>query len=137
MTASGAAYPLLQATGPAVQARLLSDPVAFSPRYDLDRNHGRFSRAGHPLRGEPLAGRVLAAPGVQGGVAGGWSFLAMAGSGVGPVGLIFKDVNPVMVQGAVTAGIPVVAGVAEAFFTEAKTNDLVLIDPDAKVVRLL
>ncbi|MGH3315752.1 MAG: aconitase X swivel domain-containing protein [Nocardioidaceae bacterium] len=137
MTAARATYSVRQATGPATQARLLVDPVTFSPRYDLDRVEGRFSRAGHPLYGEPISGVVLAAPGVQGGVAGGWAFLAMAGLGVGPAALVFGETNPVMVQGAVTADIPIVAGIDPAFFDEARTGDVVRVDPAARTVQLL
>jgi predicted aconitase with swiveling domain len=132
-----ATYAVQQATGPAVQARVLLDPLTFSPRYDLDRVRGTFSRTGHPLYGEPLAGRVLASPGVQGGVAGGWAFLAMAGAGVGPAALVFGHVNPVMVQGAVTAGIPIVAGVDPAFFAEVGTGDVVRVDPVGGTVQVL
>jgi len=137
VTAARATYSVLQATGPAAQARLLVDPLTFSPRYDLDRVEGRFSRAGHPLYGEPIAGVVLAAPGVQGGVAGGWAFLAMAGLGVGPAALVFAATNPVMVQGAVTADIPIVAGIDPAFFDEARNGDVVRVDPAARTVQLL
>jgi uncharacterized protein len=137
MTAVRATYTVQQATGPAAQAHLLVDPVTFSPRYDLDRVQGRFSRAGHPLYGEPIAGVVLAAPGVQGGVAGGWAFLAMAGLGVGPAALVFGETNPVMVQGAVTADIPIVAGIDPAFFDEARSGDVVRVDPAARTVQLL
>lgn len=137
MTAARRTYSVRQTAGPAVETRLLVDPVTFSPRYDLDRVRGMFSRAGHPLQGEALAGRALASPGVQGGVAGGWAFLAMAGTGVGPAALVFGDVNPVMVQGAVTAGIAIVGGIDPAFFTEARTDDLVRVDPAAGTVQLL
>jgi len=132
-----ATYAVQQACGPAVQARVLLDPLTFSPRYDLDRVRGTFSRTGHPLHGESLAGRVLASPGVQGGVAGGWAFLAMAGADVGPAALVFGHVNPVMVQGAVTAGIAIAAGVDPAFFDEIGTDDVVRVDPAARSVQVL
>lgn len=132
-----ATYAVRQGTGPSVQARLLLDPVTFSPRYDLDRVNGIFSRTGHPLHGTSLAGRALASPGVQGGVAGGWAFLAMAGAGVGPVALVFGHVNPVMVQGAVTAGIAIVAGINPAFFDEVGTGEVVRVDPAARKVQVL
>src|SRR5262245_13892326 len=132
-----ATYAVAQACGRGVQAPLLLDPVTFSPRYDLDRVRGTFSRTGHPLHGEPLAGRVLASPGVQGGVAGGWAFLAMAGAGVGPAALVFGHVNPVMVQGAVTAGIPIVAGIDPEFFAAVGSGDMVRVDPANRTVQLL
>jgi predicted aconitase with swiveling domain len=130
-------FTVQQAAGPVVEAPVLIDPVAFSPRYDLDRVNGRFSRAGHPLHGRSLGGRILVCPGVQGGVAGGWAFLAMRGLGVGPAGLVFGNINPVMVQGAVTAEIPIVAGIDAAFFKRVSDGDIVRIDPAAKTVEIL
>ncbi|MGH3359404.1 MAG: aconitase X swivel domain-containing protein [Nocardioidaceae bacterium] len=130
-------FAVTQATGDPVQAPVLIDPVTFSPRYDLDRVDGTFSRSDHPLNGASLGGRILAAPGVQGGVAGGWAFLAMGDLGVGPAALIFGAVNPVMVQGAVTAGLTIVAGIDERFFTAAHTGDVVRIEPDERTVHLV
>lgn len=126
-----------QAVGPIVRCGVLVNSLSFSPRYDLDRTRGRFSRTDHPLHGEELAGRILVSPSVQGGVAGGWAFLAMAEAGVGPEGLVFGQVNPVMVQGAVTASLPIMAGVEDAFLTSVRTGDLVLLDPPARQIRIL
>lgn len=126
-----------QAAGPAVEAVALVNPRSFSPRYDLDRVRGVFSRTGHPLRGQSLAGKVLVSPDVEGGVAGGWAFLAMRGADVGPAALVFGRTNPVMVQGAVTAAIPIVAGVDPAFFEVVRTGTRVRVDPEAKLVEVL
>jgi predicted aconitase with swiveling domain len=130
-------FTVQQATGSVVKAPVLVDAVPFSPRYDLDRVDGRFSRAGHPLYGRSLSGRILVCPAVQGGVAGGWAFLAMRGLGVGPTGLVFGNTNPVMVQGAVTADIPIMAGIDAAFFERISDGDIVRIDPAAKTVEIL
>lgn len=126
-----------QAAGPFAEAPALVNPHSFSPRYDLDRIRGVFSRTGHPLRGEVVRGKVLVSPDVEGGVAGGWAFLAMRGANVGPAALVFGRTNPVMVQGAVTAGIPIVAGVDHAFFEVVQTGTWLRIDPAAKVVEVL
>lgn len=130
-------FTVTQATGPAAYAEALVSPVAFSPRYDLDRVNGTFSRTGHPLHGQALAGKVLVCPDVQGGVAGGWAFLAMAGAGVGPAALVFGNTNPVMVQGAVTAGLPVVAGIEPGFFDVVTNGDQLRVDPAARTVQIL
>jgi hypothetical protein len=108
----------------------------FSPRYDLDRVGGVFSRAGHPLFGESIAGKILVCPGVQGGIAGGWAFLMMRGRGVGFAGLVFGEVNPVMVQGAAAAGIPIVSGVDQEIFTALKSHQLIRLDPKARRVTM-
>lgn len=130
-------FPLAHATGERVEAPVLVSPVSFSARYDLDRVSGEFSRIGHPLKGETLAGKILVAPDVQGGVAAGWALLAMKGRGVGVAGLLFGATNPVMVQGAVTAGIPIAAGVGPELFQLLGTGDLVRLDPSSKTLTIL
>ena len=126
-----------QALGEIVEAPALVSSYTFSPRYDLDRVNGTFSRSGHPLQGESTAGKVLVCPGVQGGIAGGWSFLMMQGRGIGFAGLVFGDVKPVMVQGAAAAGIPILAGVAPEIFTALKNHQRVRLDPKERKVTIL
>lgn len=133
---SAMTFPVQQASGSALEAEVLLNPTSFSPRYDLDRVSGSFSRTGHPLKGQKLAGKILACPGVQGGVAGGWAFLAMRGAGVGPAALLFGRTNPVMVQGAVTAGLTIVAGVEPHFFDTVNNGDWLRIDPAAMTVEV-
>lgn len=126
-----------QATGQDITADAVVSPVPFSARYDLDRTTGVITRVDHPLRGESVAGKVLVAPAVQGGVAAGWAFLSMAGLGVGPAGFVFGAVNPVMVQGAVTARLPIVAGVDPGFFESVTHGDTVRVAPRAGEVAII
>jgi predicted aconitase with swiveling domain len=123
------AYRVTQAIGAAVEAPALVSPVPFSARYDLDRDTGHFTRIGHPLRGESVAGRILICPAVQGGVAGGWTFLKLRGLGLGLTGMVFGGVNPVMVQGAQAAGIPIAAGVDTSIFEELASGTWIRLDP--------
>lgn len=123
-----------QATGQEVTAGALVTTVPFSARYDLDRRSGEISRADHELRGEFIGGRVLVARAVQGGVAAGWALLALAARGNGFAGMVFGDTNPVMVQGAIAAGIPVFAGVEDEFFDTVRTGDVLRLDPGRKSI---
>jgi len=123
--------------GNVVEAPALVSPSTFSPRYDLDRFNGMISRIGHPCYGASIAGTVLVCPGVQGGIAGGWAFLMMQGRGVGFVGLVFGDVNPVMVQGAVAAGIPLLAGIDPSIFSMLASGRRIRVDPQACSITLL
>ena len=118
-----------QAFGPVVVAPVLVNPRPFSARYDLDRASGLISRAGHPLRGHSVAGQILLSPQVQGGVAAAWALLTMADCGVGFAALVFGELNPVMVQGAVTAGVPIGAGIDPRAFDELVTGTLACFDP--------
>jgi predicted aconitase with swiveling domain len=126
-----------QALGAITEGRVLVSMRTFSPRYDLDRENGIFSRSDHPLRGERIAGRILVSPGVQGGIAGGWAFMMMRGRNVGFAGLVFGKINPVMVQGAAAAGIPLLAGVDPAIFDVLRNRDRVRLEPAAGRIILL
>ncbi len=130
-------FSALYGVGPIAEAEALVCPVTFSPRYDLDRELGVFSRKGHPLEGVSISGRILVCPGVQGGVAAGWAMLAMRGRGVGFAGLVFGQTNPAMVQGAVAARIPILAGTDEKIFSAVRSGDFIRVDPKRRQVTLV
>lgn len=125
---------LQRAWGPAVegQALLLRDGV--SPRYDLDRTTGIISRVGHSAEGEALRDRILFIPTTKGGVAGGWAFFDLLHKGFAPRGMVFGRLNPVMVQGAVLAGIPIAEGWSPDPLELLESGDSVRFDPAAKTV---
>lgn len=123
--------------GPVVRGEVLVSPAAFSPRYDLDRATGVFSRPGHPLEGRAIAGKVLVFPAVQGGVAGGWAFLDLKSRGLAPAALLFGRTNPVMVQGAVLAEIPLLDGLQPDPTTTLQTGDVVEVNPSTLSVAVL
>jgi len=122
-------YRVQRGVGPVSEGHALISSKHFSPRYDLDRNAGTFSRPGHPLEGESLAGKILFFPGVQGGVAGGWTFLELCSRGRGPAALVFCKTNPVMVQGAIMAGIPILDGLDPEALTEISQGAFARVDP--------
>lgn len=123
--------------GRVVVGESLVSPVPFSPRYDLDRANGVFSRPGHPLAGCSIAGKVLVFPAVQGGVAGGWVFLDLKARGLAPLALLFGRTNPVMVQGAVLAEISLLDGLSPDPVAALRTGDVVEVDPRARCVTVL
>jgi predicted aconitase with swiveling domain len=123
--------------GPDVEGEVVLSRDSFSIRYDMDRETGVVSRRGHALEGQSLAGRIVYFPAVQGGVAAGWAFLALRGRGVAPAGVLFGRTNPVMVQGLVLAGIPVMHRVTPDPFTVLRTGDRVRMSPARGAVELL
>lgn len=123
--------------GDVVEGNAIVSPYTFSPRYDLDRMNGIISRVGHPCYGESFSGKILVCPGVQGGIAGGWAFLMMRGRGVGFSALVFGDVNPVMVQGAVAADIPILSGIDPAIFDHLRSGSLIRVDPANRAVSIV
>lgn len=126
-----------QATGDCVEAPVLVSRHPFSARYDLDRTTGLVTREGHPLQGQSLSGRIFVAPGVQGGVAAGWAIPAMAARKVCFAGLLLGVTNPVMVQGAVRAGVPIGAGWDIDMLEALNTGDIIRFDPGRHLVTLI
>lgn len=145
MTAAAAAATAVEATviglkrarGPSVEGLALVMREGFSPRYDLDRTTGVISRIGHSAEGENLRGRIVIIPTAKGGVAGGWAFYDLLRKGFAPQALVFGKLNPVMVQGAVLAGMTITEGWSEDLLARIATGDLVRVDPAAKTIRLL
>jgi hypothetical protein len=123
--------------GPDVEAPILLSRDTFSIRYDMDRESGLVSRKGHALEGQSLAGRIVYFPAVQGGVAAGWAFRALAERGHAPAGVIFGRTNPVMVQGLVFAGIPVLHRLSPDPPTALRTGDRVRMSPGRGIVELV
>lgn len=124
-----------QAWGPDVEGEVLVFSEGFSPRYDLDRWSGVLSRIGHSLEGQSIVGKILVIPTVKGGVAGGWAFLDLLHKGIAPKALIFGRLNPVMVQGAVLAGIPIAGGWDSDPAQCLRTGDRVQFSPAQRVLR--
>jgi predicted aconitase with swiveling domain len=123
--------------GPDVEGEVVLSRDSFSIRYDMDRETGVISRQGHALEGVSLAGKIVYFPVVQGGVAAGWAFLALAERGVAPLGVLFGKTNPVMIQGLVLAGIPAMHRVKPDPFGVLRTGDRVRMSPSRGVVELL
>jgi predicted aconitase with swiveling domain len=126
-----------RAWGQVVEARALVMREGFSPRYDLDRWSGVISRIGHSAEGESIRDRVLVIPTTKGGVAGGWAFFDLLHKGIAPKALVFGKLNPVMVQGAVLARLPVTEGWEEDALQLIRTGDMLRIDPAARSITIL
>jgi predicted aconitase with swiveling domain len=123
-----------RAWGPVVEAPLLVMREGFSPRYDLDRWSGVISRIGHSAEGESIHGRILVIPTTKGGVAGGWAFHDLLHKGIAPAGLVFGKLNPVMVQGAVLAGIPIAEGLTTQDLQGLASGEVIRLEPAARTI---
>ncbi|MYN14306.1 DUF126 domain-containing protein [Pusillimonas sp. TS35] len=121
-----------RAWGPTVTGQVLVMREGFSPRYDLDRVTGIISRIGHSVEGESVKGKILVIPTSKGGVAGGWAFFDLLHKGIAPLALVFGKLNPVMVQGAVLANMPITEGWDKDLVQLLKTGDTITIDPEGR-----
>ncbi|HYZ32136.1 MAG TPA: DUF126 domain-containing protein [Crenalkalicoccus sp.] len=137
MSAPLAVIRLERAFGPVVEGEAVVSPEGFSPRYDLDRWSGLISKPGHALEGTRIADRICFFPSAKGGIAAGWAFQDIKAKGIAPRAFIFGVTNPVMVQGAVLAGIPITEGWSPDPAGVIRTGDWVRLDPARRVVELL
>jgi predicted aconitase with swiveling domain len=126
-----------RAFGAVVEGEALVSREGFSPRYDLDRWTGLISRPGHALEGHNLKDKILITPSAKGGIAAGWAFYDIKHKGIAPRAFVFGVTNPVMVQGAVFAGITITEGWSRDPYAWIRTGDIVRVDPAKKTLELI
>ena len=123
--------------GPRVRGTAIAASDNFSVRYDLDYKRGIFGRPKHALYGVPYVGHVLVLNAAKGGVASAWMLHELVVIGKAPLALVLNDANPVLVQGAAFAKLPLVDRF-EVDVTEAiSTGDELVVDPVAGTVTIL
>jgi len=123
--------------GRACEGRLVVSRHGFNARYDLDLATGVFSRPEHDLYGHSLAGRIFVFTGPKGGIATSWALDALAQRGLAPLGMICRQVNPVLVQGAALAGIALLAGYAPEQGARLIDGARVRLDPPQRRIVVL
>lgn len=126
-----------RAAGPTVEGEAVISTEGFSPRYDLDRWTGVISKPGHRLEGISIRDKILFFPTAKGGIAAGWAFHDIKGKGIAPKAFVFGVTNPVMVQGAIFAGIAITEGWKPDPQGLIQTGDWVRVAPARGVIELL
>ena len=116
-----AAFTVNRAFGPVVEGEALVSEEGFSPRYDLNRWTGMITKPGHKLEGQSIRDRICFFPTAKGGIAA----------------FVFGVTNPVMVQGAIFAGITITEGWSQPAGQVIANGDWVRVDPKRKVVEVL
>jgi predicted aconitase with swiveling domain len=137
MTGSRKVLHARQAMGAIVRGVALVAHDGFSARYDLDRIRGIFSRPDHKLAGQSYVGKILVLDTAKGGVASAWMLNEMTSRGVAPVALVFNSVNPILVQGAALAGLPMLAGFDQDVTAAIRHGSEVEVNPSIRALRVL
>ncbi|HZN27013.1 MAG TPA: DUF126 domain-containing protein [Burkholderiales bacterium] len=123
--------------GAAVRGIALVAHDGFSARYDLDRIAGVFSRPSHELAGRSYLDRILVLDTAKGGVASAWMLHEMKSRGVTPLAFVFNSVNPILVQGAALADVPMLAGFDVDITGAIADGSEIEVDPQARTVRVM
>ena len=126
-----------RAYGSTVEGEALVSDEGFSPRYDLDRWTGLITKPGHKLEGANITDKICFFPTAKGGIAAGWAFFDIKWKKIAPRAFIFGVTNPVMVQGAVFAGITITEGWQPHPRDAVKTGDWVRVNPAEKTIVVL
>lgn len=126
-----------RAYGAAVEGEAVVSEEGFSPRYDLDRWTGTITKPGHKLEGTSLKDKICFFPTAKGGIAAGWAFYDIKWKKIAPKAFVFGVTNPVMVQGAIFAGITITEGWTPHPRGVLATGDWVRVDPLGRTIEVL
>jgi len=100
----------------------------------VDPKTGRVIEKNHDLNGKVLANRILCFPHGHGSTVGSYVLYSLVKRGVGPKAIVNETADPVVVVGAVIAGIPMVDKID---ISQINTGDLVEVDGDKGIVKIL
>jgi len=126
-----------RAFGVAVEGEAVVSEEGFSPRYDLDRWSGLITKPGHKLEGVSIKDKICFFPTAKGGIAAGWAFNDIRSKGIAPRAFIFGIANPVMIQGAIFAGITITEGWSRDPRGVIRTGDWVRVDPQRMTISVV
>ena len=125
------------AMGRTVRGIALVANDGFSARYDLDRIAGVFTRPAHKLAGRSYVDRILVLDTAKGGVASAWMLHEMKSRGLSPLAFVFNSVNPILVQGAAFADLPMLAGFDVDITGTIPDGCQLEVDPATRTLRVL
>jgi predicted aconitase with swiveling domain len=123
--------------GPTVEGIAIVSTRGFNARYDLDRANGTFSRPDHDHCGASPAGKIFVFTTPKGGIATSWALLDLLERGLAPLGLVCRRANPVVVQGAVLAGIPFMDRLDPDPVAALHSGDRIRLNPAAGTLQIL
>ncbi|HVP25234.1 MAG TPA: DUF126 domain-containing protein [Methanomicrobiales archaeon] len=87
---------------------ILASPEPISFLGGVDPGTGTVIEKGHPLSGRSVSGVILVFPHGRGSTVGSYVLYALARNGRAPAGMVNAEAEPIIVVGAIIAGIPLV-----------------------------
>ncbi len=108
-----------------------SAPISFLSGVDPDT--GIVVEEGHPLRGESIAGKVLAFPFGKGSTVGSYVIYALKRNDKAPCAIINEEAETIIAVGAIIADIPMVDKPSEKI-SDINNGTIVCVDGDSGVI---
>jgi uncharacterized protein len=87
---------------------LLVSPEPISFLSGVDPETGIIVEKGHPLEGKDMSGKVIAFDHGKGSTVGSYIIYALSRTGHAPAAIINAEAEPIIVVGAIMAGIPMI-----------------------------
>lgn len=103
---------------------------------DIASETGIVMGTKHDLYGKNITDKILVMPSAKGGVQSAMSIAELLKNGCGPKALLYNKTNPIMVQGAVLVGIPIMDGFDQNLVEVIKSGDRVKIKPEQGIVEV-
>jgi hypothetical protein len=99
----------------------------------VDPNSALIIEREHDLKGENVKGRILCFPSGHGSTVGSYVLYSLAKKGLGPKAIVNQTADPVVVVGAIIAGIPMIDQIN---IRQIETGDDVEVDGEEGIVKI-
>lgn len=113
------------------EALVTKDPISFMG--SINPKTGYVIEHGHEIEGQCLKGKILVFPQSKGSTGGSYMLFDVVKNGVGPVGIINKEAESIVVIGAIVAELPMVDRVE---IEQIETGDHVVLDAFQGIVEI-
>ncbi|MEN8245669.1 MAG: DUF126 domain-containing protein [Thermodesulfobacteriota bacterium] len=117
------------------QALISPEPVCF---YMIDIDSGKINEKSHALYGQSITDKILVLPSGKGSsVVQDEGLFGLKQKHTGPMGIIVKSPDTVLVAGAIVMGYPLFDRVNKGFYDAVENDDHVSIDGEEERIYLL
>lgn len=103
----------------------------------VDPDEGTVIDAKHELNGRKIAGKVLIMPSGKGSTVGSYVIYQMAKNNTAPLAIVAVEAEPIIATGAIMAGIPMVDRPEDDILNFLKDGDLVEVNADSGLLKIL
>jgi uncharacterized protein len=111
-----------------VEGKALVSKTPFSFFLGVNTDNGEIIEEGHEHQGQSISGKVLVYPFGKGSSGDCLRLWRCANNGVAPIAIINSRADPVHVQGAIIANIPMVCVLEEHSLALIRTGDHIRVD---------